>query len=199
MSTGLIWRKEHAARELARTLAQTRAVERVVDSSVPLREDERTTWRRRLQQRKCLVCGARNLVNRTTSYFCTHCKPDWRYCSTCETLRTLEAHGKDSRCKGCASTKALADYYRDPDRCLYRQRLQALSRRDKTRAEQIFDGIRRRIALFELVKSTPGVSWVARGVLVGSDATYLAEAYRKQCRGNVRDADATDAARRRKR
>ncbi len=190
------WLRQHAARELATHLGKTRAVDPVVDSSVPLEEDARGKWKRRLQQRRCLTCGARDLVNRTTSYFCIHCKADWRYCSTCETLRSVDAHGRDSRCKGCASRKALKAYYADPDRCLYRLRLQALSKRERSRAEQIFDGIRRRIALAELVKQTPGMSWTKRGVLAGADATYLAETYRKQVRGDVRDADAIDRMRR---
>lgn len=164
----------------------------------PAIEPERTKWRRRLQQRRCLVCGAADLHNQKSSYFCSLHIGAYRYCSTCETLRTTTDHGKDSRCKGCASAKALAQYRADPDRCIYRLRLQSLSKRERSRGEQIFDGIRRRIALAELVRNTPGMSWEARGRIVQADPTYLAEAYRKQCRGQVRDADAIDRTRRRR-
>lgn len=198
MSTGHIWRREHAARILAAQLIEARATNRAVDSTEPIEEADRTKWRRRLQQRRCLVCGARKLVNRQTSYFCIHCKPNWRYCSTCETLRTVSEHGKDSRCKVCSGARALAQYHADPDRCIYRQRLRALSLRGRSRSEQIFDGVRRRIALAELVRQTPGMSWERRGTLSGADPSYLAEAYRKQVRGNVRDADAIDQARRKR-
>lgn len=196
MSAGTRWRRESAAADLARAL---RAAPLVVDSSAPIEEEDRTKWRRRLQQRRCLACGARDLVNRQTSYFCMACKPDWRYCSTCETLRTVEEHGRDSRCKACSNARVTRQYHADKDRTLYRLRLQALSRRERTRSEQVFDGIRRRVALAELVRQTPGMSWAKRGALVGADATYLAETYRKQCRGDVRDADSFDIERRRKR
>lgn len=195
MSTGHTWRKEHAARELVAHL-KTRAVEPLVDSSEPIEEADRTKWRRRLQQKRCLHCGARALAP-GGSYFCIQCKPNWRYCSTCETLRTAIDHGRDSRCKVCSNIRATRQYHADKDRTLYRLRLQALSKREHPRSDQIFAAIRRRIALAELVRQTPGMSWEKRGRLVNSDPTYLAEAYRKQCRGDVRDADVIDRKRRR--
>jgi hypothetical protein len=155
-------------------------------------EDLRTTWRRRLQQRRCLVCGARNLVNQATSYFCPRHIRTHRYCSTCETLRTAEAHGRDSRCRECANSRATAAYHADPDRTQYRLKLAQMARRSRNRADEIFDGMRRRIALAALVASTPGMSWEARGRLLGCDATNLAERYRLQCRGAFRGPDAGD-------
>lgn len=160
-------------------------------------ESDRAKWRRRLQQRRCLACGAADLVNRKTSYFCIHCKPRWRYCSTCETLRLTIDHGKDSRCKGCASAKALAYYHARPDGNLYRLRLKELSRRTHTRGDQIFLGIRRRIALADFVRRTPGLSWPKRAALLGVDRGQLESSYRKQCRLDRRDADAADDARNR--
>lgn len=161
----------------------------------PEGEDDRTTWRRRLQQRKCLVCGARKLVNQQTSYFCATHIDGYRYCSTCETLQSAAAHGRDSRCKGCANVRGTRAYHADKDRTLYRRRLTELARRRQSRSDQLFEAIRRRIALAELVKRTPGMSWEKRGRLVGADPTYLAESYRKQCRGDARDADNIDRKR----
>jgi hypothetical protein len=157
-------------------------------------ESDRTRWRRRLQQKRCLVCGVRKIAP-GGSYFCIQCKPHWRYCSVCETLRDTATHGKDSRCKGCASRRALADYHRDPDRCLYRIRLQELSKRTRTREDQLFASLRRRIALAALVRRTPGMSWPKRAALVGLNATQLAASYRAQVSGDIRDVDASDHAR----
>lgn len=70
-----------------------------------------------------------------------------------------------------------------------------MARRKQTRSDQIFQAVKRRIALADLVRGTPGMSWEKRGRLVGADPTYLAESYRKQCRGAVRDADNIDRAR----
>lgn len=195
MSTGHTWRKARAARDLAQ-LGRLHPVDRVVDSAEPIVEADRTKWRRRLQQKRCLACGARRLA-RGGSYFCVAHKADWRYCSTCETLRATPDHGKDSRCKGCASRKALAYYHARPDANLYRLRLKELSRRNKTRADQIFDGIRRRIALADFVKRTPGLSWRRRAALVGVNPTQLESSYWRQCRDDLRDVDAADTARNR--
>jgi len=194
MSTGHVWRKERAARDLAQHLELIRARIDPPHHIEPT-EDARTTWKRRLQQRRCLVCGARDLVNRQTSYFCQAHIADWRYCSTCETLRTAQEHGRDSRCKGCANVRGTAAYYADKDRTLYRRRLTELAKRRHTRSDQLFEAIRRRIALAELVKNTPGMSWAQRGRLVSADPTHLAESYRKQCRGDTRDADNIDRSR----
>jgi hypothetical protein len=157
-------------------------------------EPDRTRWRRRLQQKRCLACGCKPIAP-GGSYFCIQCKPSWRYCSTCETLRTTAEHGKDSRCKGCASAKALAYYHARPDANLYRLRLKELSKRKKTRADQIFDGIRRRIALADFVRSTPGMSWRRRAALIGVCHGQLESSYWRQCRADLRDVDAADHAR----
>jgi len=158
-------------------------------------ESARTQIRRRLQQRRCLVCGARDLVNHATSYFCRLHIGTHRYCSTCETLRPAADHGKDSRCKGCANDKALAYYRENSDKNIYRIRLQQIARRTTTRGDQILAGVRRRIALADLVRATPGMSWPKRAAIVNMNATQLAHAYRTQLRGLVCDVDATDRAR----
>jgi len=163
-----------------------------------LTEDPRVAVRRRLQQRRCLVCGARNLVNHQTSYFCATHKPDWRFCSACETLRPKVAHGKSWLCNGCASTKATAQYHANPDRCLYRLRLKQLARRTQTRGDQIFEHMRRRIALADLVRATPQLSWPKRAALLGRNANQLACDYRMQCAGRILDMDRPDAGRRRR-
>lgn len=159
-------------------------------------EDIRTQTRRRLQQRRCLLCGARQLVT-STSYFCALHISTYRFCSLCETLRTTAEHGSDSRCKGCVSYRALAAYYADPDRTLYRMRLKQMARRANTRGDQIFASVRRRIWLADLVAATPGMSWPKRAALVGSDPTWLADAYRKQISGDVRDPDQVDVGKKR--
>lgn len=167
----------------------------MIDDTIALEEDPRTRVRRRFQQRRCLVCGSRQLANRNQSYFCAIHLTTHRYCSACETLRTAAEHGKDSRCRACAAARALAGYHADPDRCLCRLALKRIAQRQRSRGDQIFESVRRRIALAELVAATPGMSWERRGRLVGADPTYLAETYRKQIRGDVRDPDAIDRAR----
>lgn len=158
-------------------------------------EDPRIQIRRRLQQRRCLVCGARQLVNNATSYFCRAHIAHWRYCSTCEVLRPAAEHGKDSRCQACASRKALDYYHQYPDATIYRIRLRQMATRTATRGDQILAHMRRRIALAELVKRTPGWSWPKRAALVGGCPQQLAYQWRRQLRGDLRDVDATDRAR----
>jgi len=158
-------------------------------------EDSRTTWRRRLQQQRCLACGARTLINHQTSYFCAAHIDGWRYCSTCETLRTVGEHGKDSRCKGCARDKALSYYHQYPDATIYRIRLRQIANRQTTRGDQIFAHMRRRIALAELVKRTPDLSWPKRACLFGGCPQQLAYQWRQQQRATLRDVDAADRAR----
>ena len=162
-------------------------------------EDERTMWRRRLQQRRCLVCGSRQLVNSATSYFCPQHIGGWRYCSRCETLRTKKEHGNDWRCRRCANTLALAYYYENRERTIYRIRLKQIGERSGTRGDQIFLGIRRRIALADLVARTPGLSWSKRAAIGGGYAKQLATNYRRQLRGPLLDEDSCDQARTRKR
>lgn len=161
-------------------------------------EDPRTQARRRIQHKRCPVCGARKLVNRQTSYFCPLHIATHRWCCVCETLRTAQDHGKDSRCRACSARKALAQYHVDKDRTLYRLRLKQLARRQHSRSDEIFIALRKRIALAALVAATPGATWVARARLIGMNATHLAEAYRKQCAGRVRDADASEQEQRRR-
>jgi len=158
-------------------------------------EDTRSQLRRRLQQGRCLVCGARALVNHQTSYFCRLHIAAYRFCSLCETLRLAAEHSKDSHCKPCASRKALKGYHADPDRTIYRIRLRQIATRTATRGDQIFAGVRRRIWLAELVRRTPGLSWPKRAALCGMDATYLAYAYRQQTSDHLRDVDYCDRAR----
>lgn len=164
-------------------------------TDAPITEDPRTQVRRRLQQKRCLACGAAQLVNHATSYFCAAHIDTHRYCSTCEVLRTTEAHGKDSRCKTCARSRALACYYEDPDRNIYRIRLKQIASRSCTRADQIFSGMRRRILLAACVRATPGLSWNKRAAIIGGHGSNLAAIYRAQCAGLVRDVDSTDRAR----
>ena len=163
-------------------------------SAEPLEEDDRTRWRRRFQQKRCLFCGARRLT-RGNGFFCAAHIHAYRYCSTCETLRPAAAHGKDFRCRPCAAAKALAQYHAYPDANLYRLRLKELSRRTKTRADQIFDGVRRRIALADFVKRTPGLTWKQRGELAGLDGKQMECSYWRQIRDDLRDVDAADVAR----
>lgn len=175
-------------------------VERLVAQNPPRPEDSdrmqlrRALWRRRLQHRDCLACGAHRVAP-GGSYFCIHCKPHWRYCTTCETLRATADHGKDSRCKPCSAARALAQYHAYPDANLYRLRLKELSKRTKTRADQIFDGIRRRIALADFVRRTPGLTWRERGELAGVNGKQMEASYWRQLRDDLCDADASDAAR----
>lgn len=93
-------------------------------------EDARTQARRRLQQQRCLVCGARQLSG--SSYFCTLHIRAYRFCSICETLRATADHGKDSRCKACAAGKALAYYHANADATIYRIRLRQIATRTAT-------------------------------------------------------------------
>jgi hypothetical protein len=158
-------------------------------------EAARARWRRRIQQRRCLACASPALVNQKTGYFCAACFGSWRWCPVCETLRPAEAHGRDSRCKPCANARATAAYSADPDRALYRHRLRAMAGRQHSRADQIFEALRRRIALAALVAATPGLSWRARGRLSGRHHDRLRTTYLRQCRGDIRDQDVIDAAR----
>lgn len=157
-------------------------------------EDSRTQIRRRLQQRRCLQCGARSL-SPYGSYFCRAHIRTHRFCSLCETLRPTEEHGKDSRCKACAAARALECYYANTDRNVYRIRLKQIANRTTTRGDQILEAVRRRIWLAELVRQTPGMSWPKRAAMVGMNATQLAQSYRWQCSGQLRDVDASDRAR----
>lgn len=159
-------------------------------------EDARTQARRRLQQRRCLVCGARQLANHNQSYFCVRHIATHRWCPLCETLRTADEHGRDSRCRECSAQRALAQYYADPDRTLYRLRLRQLARRQQSRADEIFEGVRRRIALASFVAATPGWTWIRRAETLGMNVKHISESYRKQCEGRVRDADAAERERR---
>lgn len=163
----------------------------------PIAEDPRAQVRRRMQQKRCLVCGAKELVNHNVSYFCARHIATHRYCSTCETLRSAEEHGKDDRCRGCANERALAAYYADPDRTLYRLRLKQIARRRQNRADEIFDAVRKRIFLASFVAATPTWTWAQRAAALGMNVTYIADMYRKQCAGRVRDADAADREKRR--
>lgn len=160
-------------------------------------EDARTQAKRRIQHKRCLVCGARRLHNQQTSYFCDRHIATHRWCAQCETLRPIAEHGSDWRCRGCSSARALAQYYADPERTLYRLRLRQLARRKQTRADEIFDAVRRRIALAAFVAQTPGWSWERRAEACGMNVKHIAQCYRKQCAGRVQDADVADREKRR--
>lgn len=161
-------------------------------------EDVTTQVRRRYQQQRCLVCGARDRAS-PWSLFCAAHIGDYRHCAVCGTVSTLDVHGRDkSRCKRCSSERALDAYYADPDRCLYRIRLMQMAKRSGTRADQIFESMRRRIALADLVKSTPGWSWARRAAIVGKNAQQLAYNYRTQCAGPRLDVDSPDRMKRRR-
>jgi hypothetical protein len=160
-------------------------------------EDPRAQARRRIQHKRCLVCGARQLAGgHNTSYFCARHITTHRWCPLCEWLRTAEEHGKDSRCRGCSARKALAQYHADPGRTLYRLKLRQLARRQSNRCDEIFSAIRRRIALAAFVAATPGWTWAQRAQTLGMNVTHIAQTYRNQCAGRVRDPDAAERERR---
>lgn len=160
-------------------------------------EDPRAQARRRIQAKRCLVCGARQLAGgHNTSYFCARHIITHRWCPLCEVLRTAEEHGRDSRCRGCSNTRATAAYHADPDRALYRLRLKQLAQRQCNRADEIFACMRKRIFLAAFVRATPGWTWPRRAAWLGMNATHIAQAYRNQCAGRVRDPDAAERERR---
>lgn len=165
----------------------------------PAAESPAAQLRRRYQQRKCLVCGARSTAHGQRSLFCAAHLTGWRYCAVCSALQPVEDHGRDkSRCKACSARRALAAYYADPDRCLYRIRLAQMSRRSGTRGDQLFASMRRRIALAAFVKATPGMPWRQRAALIGVHPAQLAYNYRLQCSGPQPDVDAPERAKRKR-
>lgn len=155
-------------------------------TDAPIVEEARTQLRRRLQHKRCLVCGARQIANNTLSYFCAAHLITHRFCSLCETVRLACDHGGDSRCRGCNTVRCGARYHAAPDRMRYHMRLKQLSWRRESRADQMFVAMRRRIALAALVQATPGWSWPRRAALLGVNAAQLARSYRDQCAGRVR-------------
>jgi hypothetical protein len=170
----------------------------MTDTADPIIESPVAQIRRRYQQKKCLVCGARNRAS-GWALFCAAHITTHRYCAICETVRLAEDYGSDrSRCRACSRTRALAHYYGDPERSMYRMRLRQIHTRAGTRGDQIMDGMRRRIALAALVKATPGMSWPKRGALIGRYGPQLAYNYRMQCQGMQLDADTPDRAKRKR-
>jgi anaerobic selenocysteine-containing dehydrogenase len=154
--------------------------------------------RRRYQQKKCLVCGAKNRAT-PWALFCASHSATHRYCSLCETVVATPDYGSDrSRCRLCSKRRALDHYYADPDRSKYRIRLRQMAGRQGTRGDQVFANIRRRIALAELVRRTPDMSWTERGRMVGRYGPQLASDYRHQCAGTVRDVDTPDRVKRKR-
>ena len=158
-------------------------------------ESPRQQWRRRLQQRRCLACGARQLHHGGRSNFCAPHFRTHRWCSGCETVRELSEHGKNKLCRACDAAWKNRAYHAHPDAELYRIRLRRMASRTHTRVETIFAEVRRRIALADLVRATPGMTWRQRGQLVGRHGSFMAEMYRKQCRGDVRDPDHAERSR----
>jgi hypothetical protein len=161
-------------------------------------ESPKTQLRRRYQQKKCLVCGAKNRAT-PWALFCASHRATHRYCSLCETVQAVGDYGADrSRCRICSRRRALDQYYADPERSKYRIRLRQMAVRSGTRGDQVFANIRRRIALANLVRQTPGISWPERGQLIGRYGPQLASDYRDQCAGRVRDVDAPDEHKRKR-
>lgn len=160
----------------------------------PSIEDPRTQLKRRLQQKRCLVCGSRDI--RGTSYFCVTHIVTHRFCSECETLRPSQpGEPRDRRCRACLAARGLADYRANPDAACYRICLKQMRERKQTRSDQLFDVLRRRIALARLVAATPDLSWRARGRLAGKSYQTLSKQYARQCEGTCRDVDAADRVR----
>lgn len=158
-------------------------------------ETPREQWRRRYQQRRCLACGARELQNRGCSNFCAQHFRSHRWCAACETVRTKAEHGGSRFCRACASAWNRAHYDAHPEASLYYMRLKRMAERTHTREQTIFAEVRRRIALAAFVRATPGLTWRQRGRLVGRHGESMAENYRKQCRGDVRDPDHAELSR----
>lgn len=165
----------------------------------------------------CQNCGCAGVTiphASRRSPICDWCAEDLahagkRWCAHCRKgqPRTLWASPRSKRCRACTSaydaarvkapvrSRQLANYYADPDRTIYRIRLKHMAQRSSTRADQIFDGMRKRIALATFVARTPGWSWTMRARRYGMCAVGMAATYRKQCAGAVRDADMADVAR----
>lgn len=160
-----------------------------------LTETPREQWRRRYQQRRCLACGARELHAGGRSNFCALHFRSHRWCSACETVREKAEHGATKLCRGCDAGWKRRAYDRHPESNLYYMRLKRMAERTHTREETIFAEVRRRIALAAFVRATPGLTWRARGRLVGRHGNSMAENYRKQCRGDVRDPDHAERSR----
>jgi hypothetical protein len=69
------------------------------DTSTPEIESPTIQLRRRYQQKKCLVCGAKQRAT-PWSLFCAAHIDAHRYCALCETVTTADAFGADrSRCQ----------------------------------------------------------------------------------------------------
>lgn len=170
----------------------------IADTTEPIVEDATAQIRRRYQQKRCLVCGARNRAS-TWALFCTAHIATHRYCPVCIRVGMADEMGNDrSRCRTCSRKRALEHYYRNPDRTCYAIRLRQMHVRSGTRGDQIMDSMRRRIALAELVRRTPGMSWRERGLLVGRNPTQMAYNYRNQCQGPQPDADEADRGKRKR-
>lgn len=165
----------------------------------------------------CQNCGCAGVTiphAYSRSPICDWCADDLRlagkrWCAHCKRGQplTLWASRKATRCRTCTAgyharrtsaphrSRQLEAYYANPDRTLYRIKLKQMAMRRESRADQIFSHMRKRIALAEMVKRTPGWSWTMRARRFGSTAQQLAYDYRRQCAGLVRDADMPDAVR----
>lgn len=172
--------------------------DQMITTDQPLTESANAQTRRRYQQKKCLVCGAKNRAT-PWALFCARHSATHRYCSLCETVTSASDYGADrSRCRLCSRRRAIDAYYADPDRSKYRMRLRQMAVRTGTRSDQVFASVRRRIALASLVKATPGMSWCERGALIGRYGPQLASDNRNQCAGRVRDVDTPDRGKRKR-
>lgn len=168
------------------------------------------TWR-------CGRCGSVGRISPRAaprSPLCRWCASELRrdgqrWCAHCRRgqPRAQWAAPAAKRCRDCTRgyeqrrdvtaqrARSLACYRADPARAIYRIRLGQIARRRATRGDQIFAGMRKRIALATLVARTPGWSWTMRARRFGGWPAQLATDYRRQCAGLTGDADNADRAR----
>lgn len=161
----------------------------ITQDAPPVVEDARTQVRRRMQQRRCLVCGARQLHPHT--YFCGAHFGHYGYCRVCEVVRPRAEHGKHLECRGCRSAERMRRHRDDPDAARYRLRLRQIAQRHYSIGEAVLATAARRIALADLVRRTPGMPWAERAALINWPYTWnaLRVAYLRQCGGDVKDPD----------
>jgi hypothetical protein len=159
-------------------------------ADAPQTEDPRTRARRRIQQRKCLVCGARQLHNNNSAFFCSLHFGAWRWCCICETLRPAAEHGgKPNHCRACHAARVRQEYRANPDAARYAVALKRMATRQNTTEDLIFEHMRRRITLAAIVRATPGWTWAQRARAYSMSAWHMVANYNRQRRGDVRDLD----------
>lgn len=161
----------------------------ITQEAPPIVEDARTQVRRRMQQRRCLVCGARQLHPHT--YFCAFHFGHYGYCRVCEVVRPRAEHGNQLECRGCRSADRMRRHEADPDAQRYRLRLRQMRTRLYSMSDLVLTTAARRIALADLVRATPGATWSERAARIEWPYTWraLRVAYLRQCGGDVKDPD----------